>query len=172
VLVVAAGVAVILRTSFVQPFSVPSAAMMPTLQAGDRILVVKSTFLAGSITRGDIVVFRHPKRFSCGADANDIQNVVKRVIGLPGETIWSVGNAIEVDGRHLNEPGWYNSRYGQVGSTPIHRTKIPPGDYFVMGDNRTASCDSRSFGAIVGSSIVGKVVLIVSRAGHPYIHLF
>ncbi len=172
VLVVAALVTVLLRTSFVQPFSVPSAAMAPTLQSGDRILAVKSSLLVGPLARGDIVVFRHPKRYPCGPDADDIQNVVKRVIGLPGETIWSVGNAIDIDGRHLNEPGWYNSMYGQVGSTPIHRTKIPPGDYFLMGDNRTASCDSRSFGPIPASSIVGKVVLIVTRNGHPYIHLF
>jgi signal peptidase I len=172
VLVVATLVAVLLRTAFVQPFSVPSAAMVPTLQAGDRILVVTSRLLTGPIKRGDIVVFRHPSRFGCGPDSHDIQNVVKRVIGLPGETIWSVGNAIDVDGRILNEPGWYNATDGQVGPTPILRTTIPRGDYYVLGDNRTASCDSRSFGPIAGSSIVGKVVLIVTRNGHPYLHIF
>ena len=92
------------------------------------------------------------------------------MIGLPGETISSTGGSIDIDGRTLREPGWYNQGSGQVGSAPIHRTTIPPGHYFVMGDNRTNSCDSRSFGVISGSSVVGKVTAIVTRNGHAYIH--
>ncbi|HXQ60900.1 MAG TPA: signal peptidase I [Acidimicrobiales bacterium] len=163
-------VALLLRASVVAPFAVPSSAMVPTLQVGDRILVVKSTILAGSVERGDVVVFRRPKVFPCGAD-NGGQDLVKRVIGLPGETIWSAGQTVDVDGRRLKEPGWYNAKSGEVGSTPIHRTRIPPGHYFVLGDNRTDSCDSRSFGAIPGSAIVGRVMVIVTRDGHPYLHL-
>jgi signal peptidase I len=97
---------------------------------------------------------------------------VQRVIGLPGDTIWSVGSKIYIDGRRLHERGWYDSKYGQVGSTPILRTRVPPGEYFVMGDNRSDSCDSRAFGTIARSSIVGKVFAVVARDGRPYIHLF
>ena len=143
VLVVAGLAALVLRMSVFQPFSVPSAAMVPTLQMGDRILVVKSSGLAGPIHSGDIVVFRHPKLFACDTGQDQVGDLVQRVIGVPGDTIWSVGNEIYIDGKRLNEQGWYDSKYGQVGSTPVLRTKIPSGRYFVMGDNRSNSCDSR-----------------------------
>ncbi len=172
VLTVATLAAVFLRVSVFQPFSVPSAAMVPTLQVGDRILVVKSGRLAGSIQGGEIVVFRHPRLFPCSAGPGKAGDLVQRVIGLPGDTIWSVGSKIYIDGRRLHERGWYDSKYGQVGSTPILRTRVPPGEYFVMGDNRSDSCDSRAFGAIARSSIVRKVFAIVARDGRPYLHLF
>jgi signal peptidase I len=164
---VALAVAVFLRLAVIEPFSVPSSAMMPTLSAGDRILVMKSGLLVGPVTRGEIVVFRGPSYSPCNAGAVGDGDFVKRVIGLPGETIQSVGSTIDIDGRPLSEPGWYQSTSGPVGSTPIRRTMIPPGDYFVLGDSRTNSCDSRSFGAIPGSSIVGKVVAVFSHDGHP-----
>jgi len=172
VIVVAAGAAVALRVIVVQPFTVPSAAMTPTLQMGDRILVVKSSRLAGPIHLGDIVVFRHPKLFPCKALQGQSRDLVQRVIGLPGDTIWSAGNKIYIDGQLLHERGWYDSRYGQVGSTSIHRTKILPDKYFVMGDNRSDSCDSRVFGAIARSSIIVKVFAIVARGGHVHLHFF
>ena len=172
VLTVAILAAVFLRVSVFQPFSVPSVAMLPTLQVGDRILVVKSSRLEGPIRAGDIVVFRHPMPLACSTGQGQAGDLVQRVIGLPGDTIWSDGNKIYVDGRPLREAGWYDSLYGQVGSTPILRMTIPPGEYFVMGDNRSDACDSRAFGAIARSAIVGKVFAIVMRDGHPYVHLF
>jgi len=172
VLTVAIAAAVFLRTSVVQPFSVPSAAMVPTLRAGDRILVVKSSRLAGPIQSGDIVVFRHPSVFPCSTGGDQSGDLVQRVIGVPGDTIWSVGNTIYLNGHRLRERGWYDAKYGQVGSTPILRTELAPGEYFVMGDNRSDSCDSRAFGAITRSSIVGKVFAIAVRDGHMYVHLF
>jgi signal peptidase I len=176
VIVFAVIVAICLRTFVVQAFFVPSASMEPTLQVGDRILVVKAGWLAGSMDRGNIVVFRHP----AGVDGDcwiepGIQDLVKRVIGLPGETISSggpSGNTVFINGKALSEPGWYAIPGLEVGGKPITKTKIPPGDYFVMGDNRSDSCDSRYFGVIQGSSIVGKVVALVWRNGHPTLHLF
>jgi signal peptidase I len=172
VLAIAAVIAILLRAFVVQAFFVPSPSMEPTLQEGDRILVIKSGLLAGPIGRGDIVVFHHPKYFPCAAGSDDIEDLVKRVIGLPGETIVSHGNTIFINGKALSENGWYRTGEPQVGAMPITRTKIPAGDYFVMGDNRTDSCDSRSFGVIQGSSVVGKVIAIVWRNGHPYLHFF
>ena len=64
-------------------------------------------------------------------------DLVNRVIGLPGQTIWSTRGTIYVDGRRLNEPGWYYPPYGELGKTGIALTKIPPGSYFLMGDNRS-----------------------------------
>ncbi len=164
--------AVFLRVSVFQPFSVPSVSMLPTLQVGDRILVVKSSALEGPVRGGDIVVFRQPRLLACSTGEGQAGDLVQRVIALPGDTIWSDGNRIYVDGRELHERGWYDALYGQLGSTPILRTKIPLGQYFVMGDNRSDACDSRAFGTIARSAIVGKVFAIVMRDGHPYIHFF
>jgi signal peptidase I len=171
VLVVAALVAVLLRVSVIEPFSVPSAAMAPTLHTGDRILVVKTRLLTGPVTRGNIVVLHLASLFPCTAGGDDVQDLVRRVIGLPGETISSVGDTIDINGRPLREPGWYERASGQLGYKPIHRMAIPPDHYFVMGDSRANSCDSRSFGAVPASDIVGKVVAVVAHDGHPQLHL-
>ena len=94
------------------------------------------------------------------------------MIGLPGQTIWSAGDRIYVDGRPLNESGWYNPPFGELGPTPIARTTIPADSYFVLGDNRTDPCDSRAFGPVAGSSLVGKVLATTTRGGHPSVHFF
>jgi len=171
VLAVAAVVAVLLRAFVVQAFFVPSPSMVPTLQVGDRILVIKMSLLTGPVQRGSIVVFHHPAVFPCSG-GDDVEDLVKRVIGLPGETIYSSGNTIYINGKPLHEPGWFRAGYAEVGSTPIAKQIVPIGDYFMMGDNRTDSCDSRIFGPIAASSIVGQVEMIVWRNGHPYIHAF
>ena len=167
VVLVAAAAAVGLRASVVESFTVPSATMLPTLQVGDRILVVKSEFLTGPIKRGEIIVFRRPGLNTCGGGgAGDL---VKRVVALPGEVIWSSDGRLFVDGSALSERGWYDPRFGQVGPVPIPRTKVPAREYYVMGDNRLDSCDSRSFGAVPRSLVVGDVVAILLRGNHPHL---
>ncbi len=166
-LVVAALAAWLVPAFLVQSFSVPSAAMAPTLQAGDRILVAKSGLLEGSVHSGQIVVFRPPHFLPCtvvGASGD----LVLRVVALPGQTIWSIGQTIFVDGRPLREHGWYDPRFGQVGSRPIPSTTLVQNQYYVLGDNRSGSCDSRAFGPISGSSIVGAGVAVVVRDGHVF----
>lgn len=164
-------VAVLLRLTLVTPFTVPSSTMVPTLQAGDKILVLRSNFLTGSVGRGDIIVFHRPTYFPCHASGSG-DYLVQRVIGMPGETIWSNHQAIYIDGRRMAERGWYDPRHGAVSSVQITRTTIPKGDYFVLADNRSNSCDSRSFGVIPASSVLGKVVAVIARNGTPYLHLF
>ncbi len=155
-----------LRTFVVQAFFVPSGSMLPTLQIGDRIVVIKFGY---TIHRGDIVVFARPPK-DLGTQDKDL---VKRVIGLPGETISSRGNTVLIDGRPLREP-WLPRLTGicaeSAESVPV--TKIPPGHYFVMGDCRGDSADSRVWGTLPGSLVVGRVVVIVWRFGHPYFHWF
>ena len=167
-LTVAALAAWLLQSFVVQPFSVPGAAMTPTLQAGDRILVAKSGSLAGPIHAGQIVVFRPPQFLPCtvGGGGGDL---VLRVVALPGQTIWSIDHTIFVDGRPLRERGWYDPRTGQVGSRPVPSTKLTQDQYFVMGDNRSHACDSRVFGPIPKASIVGTGIAVVVRHGHLFL---
>ena len=168
-LAVAALAAWLLQAFVVQPFSVPGRAMTPTLQAGDRIFVVKSDPLEGPIHSGQIVVFRPPQFLPCRV-AGAGSDLVLRVVALPGQTIWSIDRTIFVDGRPLSERGWYDPRFGQVGSRPIPSTTLAQNQYFVMGDNRSAACDSRVFGPISNSSIVGEATAIVVRHGHMFLH--
>ena len=155
-----------LRTFVVQAFYVPSGSMLPTLQIGDRIVVIKFGY---TIHRGDIVVFKRPPQ-DVGTTDTDL---VKRVIGLPGETISSRGSTVLINGRPLEEP-WLPLLTGPCAESAesIPLTKIAPAHYFVMGDCRGDSADSRSWGTLPGSFVVGKVFVIVWRFGHPYLHWF
>ena len=163
--------AVLLRGYVAQPYAVRSTSMVPTLQPGTDVLVLRPKLLTGSIKTGDIIVFHRPKQLNCRIAGDQSQELIKRVIGLPGQTIWSADNRIWIDGQPLAESGWYNAPYGELGPTQITPMTIPAGSYFVMGDNRTDSCDSRSFGTIASSSLVGKAVVTTTRGGHPYVHV-
>lgn len=171
ILVVALLLAGLVRTFAFQVFWIPSTSMVPTLDQGDRIVVEKLFFSPGDVHEGDIVVFSHPPLDECGGSQED--DLVKRVIGLPGQTIYSSGNTIYINGKPLAEP--YLPSYDPLGrpiASKQHPYKVPPGDFYVMGDNRAISCDSRYWGPITGSSIVGKVIAVVWRNGHPYFRWF
>ena len=170
VLAVIALVAVLLRASVVEPFSVTSTSMVPTLRAGTDVLVVKSSFLTGAVNRGDIIVMQKPAGVTCNPRGDHSDQLVERVIAFPGETIRSVRGRVFLDGRRFHERGWYNARFGETGPTDIASTTVPPNSYFVMGDNRTDGCDSRAFGAISKASVVGEVVATIARDGHAYVH--
>jgi signal peptidase I len=168
-LLLAAGI----RTFAFQAFSIPTTSMVPALARGDRILVQKAFFNWHQLHEGDVVVFTHPPRDHCPGPAGT--DLVKRVIALPGQTIYSAGNDIYVDGRRLREP--YLPARDPLG-TPIpgatRRTpfRVPQGDFYMMGDNRQISCDSRFWGPVRGTSIIGKVVLLWWHDGHPGFRFF
>ena len=158
------------RVFFFQAFYVPSGSMEPTLKIGDRILVDKLLFNPAALKTGDIVVFVRPPDVTCGDDEADF---VKRVIGVPGDRLSSVGNTVYVNGRPLAEP---YLPPGQALGPPVRLpgddSVVPPGEYFVMGDNRPDSCDSRYWGYVSASAILGKVVLTWWADGHPAFHPF
>jgi len=150
-------------------YRIPSSNMEPTLHCprpasgceadtADRILVSR---LAPSWTpsRGDIVAFRAPEsaRLKCGAGGT----FVKRIIGLPGEQVslrLRRGAAfVYIDGEQLDEPYIENDRR-DIG--PEETFRVPEGQYFVMGDNRSQSCDSRVFGTVPRGSLIGPVVAV------------
>jgi signal peptidase I len=154
------------RTLVFQPFWIPTSSMVPTLGVYDRVLVQKAFFSWRDVREGQIVVFSHPPLDHCaGSEEGDL---VKRVIALPGQTIYSSGNSIYVNGRLLAEP--YLPHYDPLGP-PIasrqHPYRVPPGEFYMLGDNRADSCDSRYWGPIKGSSIIGKVVLVWWHDDHP-----
>ena len=115
---VAAFAVLFLRAFVVQPFAVPGDAMAPTLQAGDRILVLKSGLLEGPIHSGEIVVFHPRHSLPCAVAGGRDGDLVLRVVALPGEVIRSVGNTILLDGRPLRERGLVRPplRPGRLGS--------------------------------------------------------
>jgi signal peptidase I len=162
----------LVRTFVFGIFWIPTGSMVPTLGVYDRILVQKAFFSWHDVREGNIVVFSHPPLDHCpGPPGGDL---VKRVIALPGQTIYSSGNAIYVNGRQLAEP--YLPSPDPLG-TPIpdasrqHPFRVPPGEFYVLGDNRSDSCDSRYWGPIKGSTIVGKAVLIWWHNSHPDFHI-
>jgi signal peptidase I len=170
IILVAALLAGLLRTFAFQTFWIPSASMVPTLAVYDRVLVQKAFFSWRDVREGDIVVFSHPPLDRCPGPDGDL---VKRVIALPGQTIYSSGNSIYVNGRPLAEP--YLPRYDPLGppvASSQHPYRVPPGEFYLLGDNRADSCDSRYWGPIKGSSIIGKVVLTFWHDGHPEFHGF
>lgn len=143
----------LMRTFVFQTYFIPSASMEPTLMIGDRIVVNKLSVEFGTINRGDIVVFKRPPAENCGG--TPVADLVKRVIGLPGDHLSSKGDTILINGKPLKE-NW--SHYDPLGS-PITNVVVPQGDYFMVGDNHPWSCDSRVWGAVPRSDIVGKVFL-------------
>ncbi len=143
-------IAFVIKTFLVEAFYIPSESMTPTLLVGDRVLVNKLSYDLHSVHRGDIVVFKAPP----GEETAQIKDLVKRVIGMPGDTIEGRGGAIYINGKLLPEP------YLPKGTeSRTFTAKVPPGHYFVLGDNRQNSKDSTYFGAIKGSLIVGRVFL-------------
>jgi signal peptidase I len=157
IIVAAVLVAVIVRAFVFQTFFIPSTSMYPTLQPGDRIVVLK---LETTPSPGQIVVFKRPPAENCGGPP--VPDLVKRVIGLPGQTIQGEHGVVYINGKLLKEP-WLPAKTSK--SSPYTDTfgpvKIPKGDYFMMGDNRTDSCDSRDWGPLPSSYIVGRAVMLI-----------
>ena len=160
----------LLRSFVVQSFYIPSPSMVPTLQVGDRIMVNKLSYDFHDVHRGDIVVFKRPS-----LEQQNFPDLVKRVIGLPGETISTKDGHVYIDGKLLSEPWLRPGPTSFTGALPDDQypqfnmpgpVTIPAGEYFVMGDNRTDSEDSRYFGPIPKALIVGRAVAVVWPLSH------
>lgn len=152
--VVALLLALFIRTYVSQAFKIPSESMVPTLLVGDHLLINKMLYRFEKPERKDIMVFKYPLDRS--------RDFVKRLIGLPGETIEMKGNTVYINGKALDEP------YAIYEETPFSMGKyyhfgpykIPEGHYFMMGDNRNNSQDSRAWGPLPEELIHGKAFML------------
>jgi signal peptidase I len=169
-----------LRTLVAQAFYIPSLSMSPQLEVKDRIVVSKLSYRLHDVRRGDVVVFDAPPELAAPKVPRSLPrraaravlegvNVVKpttteyvkRVIGLPGEQVSARGGGLYINDRLLVEP-YLPDELRTEDFGPI---AVPQGRLFVMGDNRGSSFDSRRFGAIDESSVVGRVVVKVWPLG-------
>jgi signal peptidase I len=130
-------------------FRVDGPSMQPGLRAGQYLLTDRLAYRLGQPQRGDVVVVRHP-----GGPATPPTDLVKRVIGLPGDTVSVDGGAVRVNGAPLVEP--------YLAEAPVYtgRWTLGPGEYFVLGDNRNDSSDSHIWGAVRREQITGKALLV------------
>lgn len=165
-------IAVLLKTFVVQPFWIPSESMRETLQIGDRVLVWKPAYHFGEIERGDVVVFRRGEMEdlsipetavrsvleALGIQSPGSEDLIKRVIGLPGDVVSIDDNTVFVNGVALDEP--YIS---EPNMPTMEDTEVQPGTVFVMGDHRCSGCsqDSRVIGAIPIEDILGHAVMVI-----------
>ena len=161
VVVGAVVVALVVRTFLLQAFSIPSGSMETTLEINDRLLVNKLSYQFGEVERGDIVVFLKPDSLSSPYD-----DLIKRVIGLPGDVIEGRDNQIFINGEALVETYLDDD----VVIRDFNSVEVPADHVFVMGDNRSNSADSRVFGPINVDRIEGEAFLRYwpfSRMGTP-----
>lgn len=125
---------------------VDGTSMVPTLQDGEFVLVNKLSYKLGDVSRGDIIVFHYP--------VNPDEDLIKRVIGLPGDTVKVQDGQVYVNNMPLTET------YIAAAPTYSSEWQVPEDNYFVLGDNRNNSSDSHSWGLLPSEKIVGKAVVI------------
>jgi signal peptidase I len=166
-------IAVLIKTFLVQPFWIPSESMLETIHVNDRVMVNKLAFQLGEPERGDVVVFRDPAEpeveesipeavirsvlEAVGIRTRGHEDLIKRVIGLPGETVSVVDNQVQIGGVAISEP-YLADDVVMPDAGPF---EVGEDEVFVMGDNRQFSFDSRRFGNIEMDSLVGRAFVII-----------
>lgn len=171
-LVVAILLAVVIRGTVIQAFKIPSGSMLPTLQIGDHLLVTKllygpripytsdRLFRIRAPERGDVVVFAYPR--------DDSKDFIKRVIGDPGDVVEVRNKVVYINGKPIHDPWGRHvdaslipAGFGEEGNRDnFGPVTVPPGKYFMMGDNRDRSYDSRFWGFVDDARIRGKAFII------------
>jgi signal peptidase I len=148
-LLISAAASVLIITFLYQPVRVEGTSMLPRLEDRDRLFINKFVYHLTAIERGDVVVFRYPR---------DVEkSYIKRVIALPGDTLRVDGGHVYVNGILLHEP-YVPPEFRDTRS--LEETVIPADSYFMMGDHRSISSDSRDFGPVDRSLIYGKAVFV------------
>jgi signal peptidase I len=170
IVAVALGLALGIQAFLVKPFRIPSESMVPTLEISQRVLVDRVSFRLSDPDRGDIVVFKPPKGADdnvCGTNHPDNQacpkptpersdtNFIKRIVAVPGDRLKVVDGRVYLNGRRQDEPFIRADAGCGICNLPREIT-IPPEHFFMMGDNRGESADSREWGPVPKKWIVGN----------------
>ena len=173
IVAVALGLALGIQAFIVKPFRIPSESMEPTLDVGQRVLVDRVSYRFSTPDRGDIVVFKPPAgadNDTCGVDHSERQacprpteqrsdtNFIKRVVGLPGDHLKVVEGSVYINGKRQDEPFARLDANCATCNLPREIT-IPDGYYYMMGDNRGESADSREWGPVPKKWIIGKAFM-------------
>jgi signal peptidase I len=165
-LAAAAVFVLVFEAEVAKPYRIPSGSMEPTLHCAkpaadclgtydDRVIANRLAYRFSSPKRGQIVVFKAPPAAAQCGDGSGGMTFVKRLIGLPGDQVSERSGRVYIDGKRLNEPYIDSAlRDEETGSW-----RVPPGHYFFMGDDRAHSCDSRIWGSVPRSSLIGPVIL-------------
>lgn len=148
-LLISAGISVLIITFLYQPVRVEGTSMLPRLEDHDRLFINKFVYHIESIGRGDVVVFHYPR--------DPEKSYIKRVIALPGDKLWIDRGNVWVNGTQLEE-SYVPERYRD--SRSMAEMIVPDDTYFMMGDHRSISSDSREFGPVERELIYGKAVFI------------
>jgi signal peptidase I len=173
-------VALIIKTFLVQAFFIPSSSMEPTLMPGDRVLVNKMAYRFGDPHRGDVVVFENPNEAALpdrnavealfhwlgeglGLQQPENEDLIKRVIGLPGDTIAIRDHTVVVNDHPIAEPYLTKKALGSM--SDYGPVTVPHGELFVLGDNRGNSSDSRVIGSVPEGNVVGRAFVIIWPPG-------
>lgn len=138
------------RAYVAQPFIVSGASMVPTFENGEYLVIDELSYLFREAKRGEVVIFRYPKDPS--------KFFIKRVIGLPGERLELSPSGVTIIGEG-SDPFVLTEPYLTTQSLPTQTVKLAADEYFVMGDNRSASLDSRAWGPVETDLIKGRVLL-------------
>lgn len=153
ILLIALILALLIRIFVAEPRFIPSDSMVPTLEVGDRLVVEKVSYRLHPPIFGDIIVFDPPPQLQSLGFAKD-QAFIKRIIGTPGQTVHVLNGKVYVNNQALVEP--------YIAAPPnylLEPVKVPPGQFFVMGDNRPNSNDSHVWGFLPSQNIIGRAVL-------------
>jgi signal peptidase I len=148
-LLISAGISILIITFLYQPVRVEGTSMLPRLEDHDRLFINKFVYHIESIQRGDVVVFHYPR--------DPEKSYIKRVIGLPGDRIWIDRGSVWLNGIPLRET-YVPERYRD--SRSMAEMVIPDETYFMMGDHRSISSDSREFGPVQRDLVYGKAVFV------------
>jgi len=146
---ISVAVSFLIITFLYQPVRVEGTSMQPELRDQDRLFINKFVYDFEGISRGDVVVFHYPR--------DPEKSYIKRVIALPGDMLSIDEGRVYVNGKRVNEP-YVPLKYRDERSIPS--MVIPPNEYFVMGDHRSISSDSRDFGPVPRNLIYGKAAFI------------
>jgi signal peptidase I len=144
--------ALLIRTFIAEPRYIPSESMFPTLDVGDRLVIEKVSYRFHPPQKGEIIVFQPSPELQRRGYSPD-QAFIKRVIGQPGETVSIADGKVYVNGEALKE-----DYIAEPPDQPFPPVKVPPGEFFVMGDNRNDSNDSRYWGFLPSQNIIGRAI--------------